>query len=339
MVPAALALAAFAAASQTRDAGVGEPYGFLRSVGGFSSSELAPLDRGEPVAKVLDTDKREVAVIGAVRVRAPRERLFDHYRDLSALKRSQIVTQAGTFSQNPRAGDLADLAFEDYDLETIRACRPGDCGVRLPAESMARFHRVDWSADDWRQRVGSVWRDVLAEYVAGYAAHGNRALAEYQNKAQPLSMAQEFRVLFDESGYYKAAAPEFFRYLEEFPAAGLEGSENLMYWTKESFGLRPVISLTHQVLYAAPPGRTPAAFIATKQIYASHYFDAALALSFVFEDRESGFYLLTINRARTRSLTSFLRGMVRSMVQKRSRDATEQVLRATKIALEQPRAK
>src|SRR5439155_21625446 len=46
----------------------GEPHGFLRTVAGFTAAELGRLDRGRPVAKVLDTDRREVAVVGAVRV-------------------------------------------------------------------------------------------------------------------------------------------------------------------------------------------------------------------------------------------------------------------------------
>src|SRR6267143_1957709 len=53
-----------------------EPHAFLRTVGGFSASDLAALEGGAPVAKALDTDRREVAIVGAVRVKAPRERLF-----------------------------------------------------------------------------------------------------------------------------------------------------------------------------------------------------------------------------------------------------------------------
>jgi hypothetical protein len=44
--------------------------------------------------------------------------------------------------------------------------------------------------------------------------------------------------------------------------------------------------------------------------------------------------MLSLNRVRTRSLTSFMRGLVRSMVQRRSRDAMEEILRSTKSALE-----
>jgi hypothetical protein len=121
----------------------------------------------------------------------------------------------------------------------------------------------------------------------------------------------------------------------------LEGSEDILYWDKKAFGLRPVVSLTHLTLYAPPSVRSPAttptgptALIATKQIYATHYFDAALGLTLVFDDHASGFYILCVDRARTRSLTSFIRGFVRGIVQRRSRDAMEKILRTTKLTLE-----
>lgn len=45
--------------------------------------------------------------------------------------------------------------------------------------------------------------------------------------------------------------------------------------------------------------------------------------------------MLCINRARTRSLTSFIRGAVRMTVQRKNRDAMEKILGTTKLTLEQ----
>jgi hypothetical protein len=317
----------------------GEPHRFLRTVAGFSPAQLAGLDRGEPLAKVLDTDRRQIAVVGAIRVKASRERLFSRYRDVSRLRASAVVLEVGAFGASPGADDLRGLTFEDYDLQTIRDCKPGGCGVRLSTTSMARFsHEVDWRAANWREQAGSVWRRLLAEYAAAYLATGT--LAEYHNREAPLSVAEEFGVLFDESRYFAPVAPEFFAYLQQFPRTRLAGTDNILYWTKDNMGVRPVTSVTHLTLYAPPSdtgsARRPA-MIATKQIYATHYFDAALGLTLAFDDNASGFYLLSVNRVRTRSLTSLMRAMVRSTVQRRSRDAMENLLRSTKVALERSR--
>src|SRR5207253_9527743 len=49
------------------------------------------------------TDKREIALVGAVRIKSTRERLFDEYRDVSGLRRSQVFLEVGTFSATPRS--------------------------------------------------------------------------------------------------------------------------------------------------------------------------------------------------------------------------------------------
>jgi hypothetical protein len=98
--------------------------------------------------------------------------------------------------------------------------------------------------------------------------------------------------------------------------------------------------MTHLLLYAAPPGlpaASPVAMVATKQIYATHYFDAGLGLTAAYAHPSGGLYLVSVSRARTRSLTGMMRAFVRSTVQKRSRDAMEKILRATRTAVEQGR--
>ncbi|MBW8863060.1 MAG: hypothetical protein JF601_11955, partial [Acidobacteria bacterium] len=119
----------------------GQAQEFLRTAGTFTAAELARVERGEPIAKVLDTDRREVAIVGAVRIAGSQTKLFERYRNTSSVKASDVVMETGRFSTPPVADDLVGLHFEDYDLDTIRACKPGDCGVRLSTHDMERFAR------------------------------------------------------------------------------------------------------------------------------------------------------------------------------------------------------
>ena len=197
---------------------------------------------------------------------------------------------------------------------------------------MERFARdVNWKAAGWRDQAGDLWRQLLAADAAAYLANGT--LGDYRNKATPLDVAEEFNLIFESSRYFEPLSPEFFAYVRRFPSIPLEGTENILYWSKDDI-YRPVTRVTHQVLYPAPPDARRPGLIATKQIYAAHYFDAGLGLTCAFDDRAAGFYMLSVNRVRTRSLTSFTRGVVRSIVQRRSRDAMEGILRSTKTALE-----
>jgi hypothetical protein len=312
-----------------------EPHDFLRTAGGMSSANLAALDRGEAVARVIESDRREVAVVGAVRIRGSRARMVARYRDVTNLRKSALVLELGVFGDPVRVDDMRSLTFETYDLESVRECEPGDCPVRLSSAAMTRFQQaVNWRSPEWRQEAAGVWREVLAELMTSYQARGDRALPEYHNRQPALSVPDEFLALYEQSTYVSRMAPEAFRHIREFPRNPLAGAEDIFYWSKDDFGLRPVMSLTHLTIYDPPSQK--AAFVATKQIYATHYFDAALGVTLALDDGSGGFYMVSMNRARTRSLTSRFRGFVRAIVQSRSREALERILTSTKQSLEAP---
>jgi hypothetical protein len=310
----------------------------LRDIAQTSDAEWAAIGRGEAVAKVLATDTREVAVAGAVRIGASSERLVGRYRDIESLKRSAIVLEIGRFSKPPRPADLAAVPFEDYNLD-LRDCRPGDCRVRLGEPAIARFHReVDWRAEDWREQSKVVWREVLAGYAADHVRGGRRALPTLVNKREPLSVPDEFSLLIPNFAFVAAFSPAFHAYLRDFKPGGSEEFDEIFYWSKEDFGVRPVLRLSHQAI-----GRAPGTvLIATTQIYADHYLDAGLTVTMALDaqgvDGAPGFYMISVSRARTRSLAGVLRAFVRSTVQSRSRDALRKILASTKSSLEQPQS-
>ena len=312
------------------------PRDLLRSVAGISDREWAALERGEPLTRILSTDRREIAVVGAIRIAADRNQLAARYRSIDNLKRSAIVLDAGVFGAVPAASDLSRLAFEDHGLD-LRDCTPGDCRVRLAAAEIARFHReVDWSAPDWKARSATVWREVLAGYAAAYQQNGSRALPVFANKAEPLGVASEFDLLLESYAFLADYSPSLLSYLRTLGPAAPPDTERTLYWTKEDFGVRPIIRISHQIIQGAPRSNDPL-IVTSNQVYADHYLDAAitatLALSTAGADGRS-FYMISINRARTRSLTGVLRTMIRSTVQSRSRDAMRKILVATKTALE-----
>ena len=60
--------AIFAATMILAGASAPTPRDLLRTVAGFTDSEWAAVDRGDAVSKLIETDTREVAVAGAVRI-------------------------------------------------------------------------------------------------------------------------------------------------------------------------------------------------------------------------------------------------------------------------------
>lgn len=312
----------------------------LRSVG-FTASEISAIDRGLPVARALDSDRREIAVIGAIRIQAPRHRLADRFRTIDYMKGSRMVLGAGALSTPPRPDDLQSVPFEIYDLE-VKDCRPGDCRVRLSSADINRFQReVDWRSTSWPSQSADLWRVLLSGYASDYFRKGAPALPVFANKSEPLSVADETALLLRQFTFLSAVAPELPALAQRPIAEGSDPAAHILFWSKEDFGVRPVLRIMHQALYwrGTEPDRSHDPLVlTTTQLYATHYLDAAVGIVLAVEDPSqdstSAFHMIMVNRARTRSLTGFLRMMIRSTVQNRSRDAMESVLRTTKTSLE-----
>jgi hypothetical protein len=312
------------------------PRDLLRSIGQFTDADWAAVERGESVARLLETGTRDIAVAGAVRISGSPHALVERYRDIDGFKKSSLVLDAQRMSVPPVRTDLDRMPLDEYSLD-LRSCRPGDCQVRLAAGDVRRFQRdINWYSPHWRRDSSNLWRDVLMSYVLAYGSSGRRALPVFVNREPPVSVPDELSILVREYGFLAAYAPEFHAYLQEFGPRIPEGAEQTLYWTKEDIGVRPIVRISHQVTHRAP-GSNLAAIIVTNQVYADHYLDAALSVTLALADGSGrGFYMIAVNRARTRSLTGILRRFARSTVQNRSRDGLRKILTNTKTAIERP---
>jgi hypothetical protein len=64
--------------------------------------------------------------------------------------------------------------------------------------------------------------------------------------------------------------------LENYPAVSATDSESFIYWAKQNFGtLKPVINLVHVLIHR----EGSRIFVASKQIYSSHYTEGALSVA------------------------------------------------------------
>lgn len=331
----------FEAASASAPAAIPpETQALLRRQMGFSASELTAIERGLPAVRSLKGgDRREVAAAGAVRVDVPLEFFIDRFNDIVSFKRSPLVLQIGTFSNPPSLRDLEGLTLDQADLDDLRRCRAGSCGLQLTAAQIHRFgQEVNWSAPDARARASRLFRETLIESVAAYQTSGNSALPEYHDSADAIRAADEFRALVTHSSSLLREAPELTEYLMEYPRVTSPRAQGFMYWSKEQFGLKPVVSITHAIVYTPQPGGVADLMIASKQIYASHYLDSSLALTLAAVDRpvredRSGFYMLYVNRTRA-SIPPIVGGIVRRFINGRSNSGMEELLRLVKKRLE-----
>jgi hypothetical protein len=286
----------------------------------FTEDESKKAARGEVVAKILGTrEKREVAIVGISRVEANTECFLARFQDIETFKRNPAVLRIGKLDQPVGIDDLERLTLDANDISSLRDCRPGDCSVKLPAGTIEQLRQeVNWSSSDHAAHAQAVFRARLFDYLQRYLSEGNTALIEYQDKSKPVHMAEEFRSLLEAEPSLAALIPAFYEHLADYPAAPLSGVEEFLYWSTENFGFKPVTSVTHVMIFR----QSGHAVIASKQIYASHYFDASLGLTFVLDDPDSPrtMYLAYLNRSRIDLLGGFFGGLRRLVLRGRLMD-------------------
>ncbi len=116
----------------------------------------------------------------------------------------------------------------------------------------------------------------------------------------------------------------------------MPGARNVFYWIKENYGLKPVISIVHGVIYD-PPGQPDRTIVVQKQLYASHYFDGSLAVATLLDTEDGGrpaTYLVYANRSRGDLLNGGFGGLRKNAARGQARRAAEQTLGSIKQALE-----
>jgi hypothetical protein len=320
-----------------------QPHGFLQKHFRFSKEDLAAIDRGKIVTKLPTTsDKREIAALGVVRLNVSKEFFLEKFMDIESFKRSEIVLQIRKLSSPPRLEDLLELNLETEHLNALKTCKVGDCNVKVPASLIERFRKeINWSAPDHKGRATAVTRQFLLDYVRAYLKDGNAALVEYGDRNYPQRLADEVGSLVDQSPYLLETAPEFHKYLAQFPRIQLPGVENFIYWSKERVGgLKPVLGLTHVTVYKQKTESPFQIIIASKQIYANHYFEGSLALTWIVdaetEASKTGSYLIYFNRSRMDALRGGLSWLKRYIAHGKIREGLLKNLQLTRDKLERP---
>jgi hypothetical protein len=309
---------------------------FLQQQLQLSDQEIKKIEKGRAVARILPSEKQEVAVFGFVLVHASADFFVNRFRDIESYKKGTSVLQVKKFSNPPKMEDLLQLTIDEDDLHALRSCKVGDCDVKLPSDLILRLRKeIDWSAPDAGQKATALGRAALLQYVERYLVGGNTQLSEYSDKKQPLRVAEQFDAILRASPYIFDYDPEFYEYLRDYPRKKLDGVETFLYWSKERFGLKPVISVTHVSIYRRP--ELHLTLIASKQIYANHYFEASLGLTAALdatEDPNPSFYLLYFNRSRSDALHGGFSGLARGQVKSRARAGALENLAKVQHAIE-----
>jgi hypothetical protein len=322
-----------------------EPYlprtadAYLKSTVRLTDQERSALLGGAPVTKLLDSDPAtEVAVFGAVWVAASPDLYVKAVNDIENFEKGENFRVTKKISDPPRLEDFAPLELPADDIADLKECRVGSSEIKLSQNALDRVRKaVDWSKPTASADVNALARQIALEYAQAYREGGNARLAEYRDRDRPTFVAKEFESMVNRMPELTEYLPDIRRYLLEYPKYTLPGSTYFLYWQEAKFGLKPTVRVNHVVIIERPEAMA----VASKQIYASHYFWTALELRVVVPDPShgKGFWFVNINRSRSDGLSGFVGRMIRGKVRGEAQSGMEAVLKITKTTLEREAGK
>jgi hypothetical protein len=289
---------------------------------------------GEPVTHMLESDpSKEVSIFGAVWIDAPMARYVAALKDIERFESGDAFRVTKKISSPPRLDDFAQLTLPPDDVQDLRTCKVSACELKLSEDGIERIRReVQWNRPDVQQQVDRLARQIALDYVNGYLEGGNERLAVYRDAGRPTFVAQEFAGMIKRLPSLTEYLPDVKEYLLAFPKATLTHSDSFLYWQEAKFGLKPTIRINHVVISE----QRDATIVASKMIYATHYFWTALELRVLLPDpsRGSGFWFVTESHSRSDGLGGFTGRMIRGKVRSESEKGTAAALQLTKRRME-----
>jgi hypothetical protein len=307
---------------------------YLSKTARLSASERTDLAAGKPVTKLLDADPNtEIAVFGGVWIAAAPSDYVTRVTDIETFEHGGPFVTTKKISSPPVPADFAALTLPESDLKDLEHCRVGDCNLKLGTGGIDAVHAaVDWKKPDAKAQANAAFRRLALDLVAAYREGGDDRLAVYRDKGRPTFVAKEFRTMVDALPSFGASFPDLKQFLLGYPRATLAGSNDFLYWQQVQFGVKPTIRISH-VVVQEQPDRT---IVASKLLYASHYFWTGLAVRVLLPDpsRGPGFWLISVSRTRSDGLSGFTGKFVRGRARGDAQKATLTQLTQTKTVLE-----
>lgn len=300
----------------------------------LTPDERKQLLAGAPVARNIDADPaKEVAIFGAVWIAVAPAKYVAALQDIENFEKGEGFRATKKISEPARVEDFAALTLPDDDVKDAKACKVGDCELKVSEAGLARLRKdVDWSKPDAKLQLERVLRVMAAEYVNAYRKGGNAELAVYRDRDRPTFVANEFREMVSGMPELSEYLGDMRQYLLEYPKPSARPMTGFVYWQEAAFGLKPTIRISHVAIQQ----EKDATVVASKQLYSSHYFWTALELRVLVPDpsRGTGFWFVNVNRSRSDGLSGFVGRIIRGKVRDGARKGLESGLAAAKKKLE-----
>jgi hypothetical protein len=334
--PGASLVAATAVCAAVLHAGErsGQPFAFLAPATSLDVFTDEVLEDRDVFVKVLPGRGGELAVVATTRTTASPDRLIAWMRRIEVMQQGRYVPDVARFSIPPRLEDLDALTLDDTDFEDIRHCRPGDCGLKLSSAEIRRLRQHLDGHPAWKRAVEDEFRGVVFDRALRYLAEGDSGLPLDEDDSTSVAADIRFATLMDRLGLASPRLPGVAGYLTGYPRVDHpDVVDSFLYWSRETLGFKPIASITHLTLMKSDTPGMPRALAISKQVYANHYKDGAVAVTAIAGSPARS-YLVYAHRSEVDVLDGVFGGLVRRVIERRVQEEAPAVLNALRVRLE-----
>lgn len=309
------------------------PFAFLAPDVVFEPAERTKLDGGGVVVHVLPGRDGHLSLTAAIRADVSPDRLLAWSAEVEQLQKGKYVQEIRRLSDPPRIEDLDALVFDDDDVQEMRQCRPGDCAVKLNDAEIADLQQ-SLGRPGWEAEVQRGLRRVILQRAEAYLASGDVSILPYHDDRNPVSPGMVFSSLIDRLTFVPRRFPCLTEYLRGYPfVPDAHVVDAFLYWSKETLGVKPIVSLTHVTMTRFADPQLPEAVVVAKQVYATHYKNGSITMTAI-TGSESARYLVYVHRSQVDVLQGMFGGLVRRMIERRVRAEAPGVLMGLRQRLE-----
>ena len=297
----------------------------------------ARIDAGLAVVDVPPARGRDLGVFGAARTDGDGDRLVAWVRQIEHFHKGSYVPLVVRFSDPPGIEDLDRLVLDAGDLDDIRRCRPGDCGLKLAADEIRQLRQtVAASGARWQFAVQERFRRIVFDRVQAYLEAGYDRTPPYSDHATVVSPGDEFDIVANRVRSGMRYETQVLDYLQHYPHHRDGDVESFLYWSRETLGGgKPIVSVTHVAIERSNEEARAEALVASRQVFATHYLSASLSLTaLTYPSADGRRYLLYSRFSRVDLFQGVLAGVVRRLVEKRIRTEAPAVLDAMRRRIE-----
>ena len=302
----------------------------------LSDKEAAALEHGDVLARTLpSSDRNDVALVGLAVVNVPRSFYTAVAQDVHSTLLAPYRVAAQGFHDPAAVDDLAEMTLAESELKDLRKCRPQHCGMKLPARVMFDVRASMNGSASGASHATDVMRSWMVSLVNEYRSRGDSALPIYDDTELAEQSVLGSRHLLEQDSSLFRNAPALMAALQNGSDAQPDDIPRVVYWATDARpGLNAIVSIFQLSTYSAP-GRSDVNFVVTKQLYASHYFDAFLDAT-VLADRAGGgsSYVLIVRRVRFDRLPSGGLFDIRGRIARRMRTGLRDELEKVKETIE-----